>query len=506
VPIRERRLAWRVVLIALVAVIAAACGQKPGVHVATGSASGTDDGSGVSAGDNASGDDLGDLGSGDDLGGDDLGGGDLGTDPVDGTDTGADAGAGAGGSDTGDGGATDPGSEGAGDSGEPSGGGSGGSAGGGEPIGSDRTGAGDDRLVFAIHAPVTGAAPLPATSFEKARDLYWRHITQAQGQKVLGRSNVQVLFKDDKYTPQTAVQACREMAASAFFVVGGGGTDQIQACGRFANQAKVPYLSAGVTEAGLRGLSWYYAISMSYKQQGPLLAQYIKSAFPGKKVAAIVTDTPNFDDAIAGWEAGREAAGLPYYKTLRHPKNDTSWYSTYANELKGQGVQVVFMLTAPVDYIRFAQQANQQGFSPQYAGVGVSMGLNAVLGSGCPQVNGGTFLSPFPGLDWARRNVPEFFQAAQRFAVPNDDIAFILWGNARTQHEMLKRYEAAYGTDLTREQFRAFLETQQGVKSGIFPDLTYSSQDHFGAGTAHVLKANCSKEEYETVATFASTF
>ncbi len=68
---------------------------------------------------------------------------------------------------------------------------------------------------------------------------------------MLGRHNVEVLFQDDQYTPNTAIQACRSSANDAFLVVGGGGTDQIQACGQFAEQAGVPYLSPGVTEAGL---------------------------------------------------------------------------------------------------------------------------------------------------------------------------------------------------------------------------------------------------------------
>ena len=91
-----------------------------------------------------------------------------------------------------------------------------------------------------MHAPVTGAAPLPAESFEKSNDLYWRYVTEIKGEKVLGRSKVNVAFKDDKYTPNTAIQACRELASSAFLLVGAGGTDQIQACAQFAEQARRP--------------------------------------------------------------------------------------------------------------------------------------------------------------------------------------------------------------------------------------------------------------------------
>ena len=135
------------------------------------------------------------------------------------------------------------------------------------------------------------------------------------------------------------------------------------------------------------------------------------------------------------------------------------------------------------------------------------MGLNTVLESGCPAVDGGQFFSPFPGLDWTRKNVPDFFAAAQRFGIADDDIALVLWGIAQTQHELFKRYEATYGKDLTREDFRDLIETQTGVKSGVFPDSQLLGHRTTSAPSqVHVLKADCAKEQYKTVATFATGF
>ncbi|MEY2567867.1 MAG: branched-chain amino acid transport system substrate-binding protein [Actinomycetota bacterium] len=456
--------------------VAAACGQKSGVHVATSANGSSGDSTGFTS-DTGAGTGTADAGTGDatSAGGATSGGGTASA--AGGTKAGGSTGAAAGSS----GGAV-------------------------KVIGTTRTGVTNDKITIAVHAPVTGAAPLPATSFEKARDLYWRWITEAKGQKVLGRSKVEVLFKDDRYQPSTAVQACRELSASAFLLVGGGGTDQIQACGRFAESSHVPYFSGGVTENGLQGLKWYYAASMTYKQQGGLLAAYVKKTFPGKKVAAVITDTPNFDDAAAGWEAGEKAQGLNYYKTLRHPRADTSWYNTFASELKGAGVEVLYINSSPVDYIRFAQQASQQGFKPQYVGVGITMGLNPVLESGCPEVDKGTFFSPFPGLDWARQNEPDFFAAASKFGIAADDLGLALWGFAKDVNELFKRYEATYGKDLTREDFRNMVEQQKGVHSGVFPDLSYSASDHFGSNQVHVLQADCGTKQYKTLAAFATGF
>ena len=216
----------------------------------------------------------------------------------------------------------------------------------------------------------------------------------------------------------------------------------------------------------------------------------------------IVTDTPNFDDAIVAWEAAVAKHGISYYKTLKHTKGDTSWINSFGSELRANGVQVVYPLTAPVDYIRFAQQ-NSGDFA--YAGVGITMGLNAVAGSGCPHVNGGTWLSPIPGLDWARSNVQDFFAAGQRFGAPTDDIALLLWGIAASVHQMLIQYGAAYGDDLTREDFRAVVE-RSSIETKLFPPSNYAPDNHYGARSVNVIRTDCGAEEHKTVATFVSGF
>lgn len=482
---RRRPFRWSTLGVLAGLLVAAACGQKPDTHEETATlpsiiiqGGGLGAGSGTGSG----------TGTGTGSGGTGSGGTGTGT----GSGTGSGSGSGSGGTD-----------------------GAGGETGGGTgtgPVsltleGSDRTGVTADTLTLGVHAPVTGAAPLPSTSFEESRDLYWRYVTELQGETVLGRSNVEVLFRDDQYTPNTAVQACRELAADAFLLVGGGGTDQIQVCGQFADGAGVPYLSPGVTEAGLRDRPYYFAASMSYAQQADLLAQYVKANFGDQRVGAIITDTGNFDDAADAWEEAVARHGLNYARTLRHPKGNNSWITSFASDMRGDGVQVLFMLTSPQDYIQFAQQAGTQNYRPQFIGVGVSKGLNAVLRSGCPDVDRGIFFSPYPGLDWVRQNVPEFFAAGQQLGVPTDDLAFALWALARTQHEMFRRYEQAFGsTDLTREDFVRMLERQEAIETGIFPQLTFTPDDHFGAAQVHVLQADCNSEEHRTLATFASGF
>ncbi len=65
-------------------------------------------------------------------------------------------------------------------------------------------------------------------------------------------------------------------------------------------RGNVPYLSAGVTEAGLGALPNYFATSLTYKQQGPLVIKMAKdNGFFAGKWAVVITEGPNFKDAAS---------------------------------------------------------------------------------------------------------------------------------------------------------------------------------------------------------------
>jgi ABC-type branched-subunit amino acid transport system substrate-binding protein len=352
--------------------------------------------------------------------------------------------------------------------------------------------------VIGIHAPITGAAPLP-NSFKAASQVYPEWINSKGG--VHGRK-VRVEVVDDQYTPSTAVQKCTELVQkqNAFLLIGGGGTDQIQACARQAAQLGVPYLSAGVTEIGLNGLPNYFAVSMSYPAQGPYLAKFMQSKFPSlfSDVAMVYSNTRNFTDARDGFVSGVESLGgsVREYQMSRNPSN--SELANTATQMCADGVKMAYPLMAPTSWLFLAGQADQV-CQIQWSGVGLTMGLNAVASPGCRanrSIEGATFFSPFPGVDRAPAIDPEFAQAVQGKSW--DDIYVALWASTKATVAMIEKV----GPDLTRG---AFVQTAQNVKnlsSGMNPPLTFSPEDHFGADVVHILQANCDQQVYVTLDTF----
>lgn len=347
----------------------------------------------------------------------------------------------------------------------------------------DKNGVSEKELVIGIHAPVTGAAPFPQAAFEESVDVYWKAKGPVHGRQV------KIVFRNDEFNPSRAVQVCREMVEKhkVFLLVGGGGADQITACAKYANQVGVPYLSSGVNQNGLENLKTYFALSLTYAQQSPVLATLVKNKLGKTKIAIVVADTSSFADARASMAKASADVGLEivYNKTI--PKNASQSESlTAAREVQASGAEAVYFLTAPTVFFQFAQQASGQGYNPHYVGPGISGGLNDVAKAGCPGIGDARFLSPFPQLD---DPTAAEYQAAynKQHGKDGGDIGFALWGLNALLAEMFN----ASGKDLGRAKFMATLQSGQPFGGSIYPQVKYAQGRPFGGTAMHLLKANC---------------
>jgi ABC-type branched-subunit amino acid transport system substrate-binding protein len=399
------------------------------------------------------------------------------------------------------GGATGGGATGGGAAG---GGATGGGAAGGGTVAGDRTGITDTEIRIGIHAPVTGAAPIPQNSFSEGKDIYW---TSLGDKGVLGRK-VKVFFQDDKFDPSTAVQKCKQMVEQdkVFLLIGGGGADQITACARYAQSVGVPYLSAGVNEDGLSAIRAYFALSTSYSQQSPLLVQLTQKRFAGKKIGIAVADSPSFNDAFASINKAYKDAGFTIVYSKRIPKSANAGDGAgIASALQTSGAEVVYFLSSPTTFLYTASALNP-AYSPQFVGPGITSGLQTVAEIGCQGRKGvdkAIFLSPFPQLDAIDKVDPGYQQAYQKQkGKKGDDLGIALWGLSK----QIKTMFDAAGKDMTRQSFVATLEGGKPFAGGVFPPVQYSAKNHFGGSQVHAVQADCGSGTFKTIATFASGF
>ncbi len=365
-----------------------------------------------------------------------------------------------------------------------------------EPGPDDTAGVSDDEIVIGIHAPVTGASPIPQESFDVGKDIYWKWLAANDPEALFGRT-VRVVFRDDEFNPQNAVRVCREMVEQegAFLLVGGGGADQITACAQYATENDIPYLSAGVNEAGLADLDTYFATSLTYAEQAPMIVAQLQDQ--GITAAGlVVADTPSFEDAYNALKSAAADAGLDIpYETRINKDASPAESATVAQQLKESGVEGVILLTSPVVYVLgLAPAAANQSYTPVWIGPGITSGLNAVTAVGCPNVSTGEFYSPVPGLDAINELDANFEPAYSEFAggAEADDIGLQLWALNKAIALMLE----AAGPELGRAALMNALVTTPEFDNGIYAPLRYSVDDHFGGTGAYLLRADCDTKQY----------
>ena len=496
---RTRR-ALAVVLIS--SAFVSACGLKPEVKDRL--AQGGTAGAGSLAGGDLSGGALEDptLGGEDLGGGDPLAGGDVGAvDPGAGGDvgggdvSGAGGDAGGGGGDVagggGGGGTTASGGGGAGGGGAAAGGGDGGGDTPGNTTGIDL----DKKVInIALHGPLTGAG-VPQESFRTGTPKYWK------GRKLANGFSVNAVAIDDKYSAPDAARACAEASSKFFLVVGGAGTDQIQACGQQQKMqaGKVPYLSSGVTENGLGNLPNYFATSLTYKQQAPLIVRAAREkGYLNGKWAVVITDTPNFKDARDAITQELQRAGVQGKAGKFNPASNADVYltdkaprdcATLSGQLRGGGYNTIYFLGQPSFFI---QCVGAVGPGPVYTGPGPSFGINSVHGLACRATANqykGFYLHPASGLDQAPQRAPGVtFQ---------DDIEYQIYG-------AMAGLEAAFNQvqgNMTREKFISTL-AKGSIPARIAPGAVYNGGSRFGGTTAFLLQSDCGGGRYKTVAEY----
>lgn len=380
----------------------------------------------------------------------------------------------------------------------------------------DRTGITDTTITIGMHGPTSGAAPMDAEALEAGVDLYWRWL-EATGSDVLGRS-VRAVFENDNYNPVQAVAVCKKMAETdeAFLLVGINGTDQVRACGSdYASPRWIPYLSPGVQEVGLADARSAFALTMTFRQQVPLLMKVLGdldaqqsldvtgSVLGGPdgivKVALVRPNTPNFDDAGDAFRDAAAAAGWTY-RAFNVPKDaDAGTHAGgTASNLENGGYDVAIPITSARYTAGLIRAADASDYAPRWATIGTVGNTNRLVADVCEPtsgIQGAVALSPWPGMaeltDPAGPLDPDFLDAVTTLEPEHKnpvalDLLYELWGMSRATHLILEHAGEAGLDRVSVVRSMASLEMQ----TGLFPSWHHDGAP-FGARDAHVLEADC---------------
>lgn len=367
------------------------------------------------------------------------------------------------------------------------------------------------RIKIGLHAPLTGASPIASDSTEKGKDLYFRWL-RSKDRPIHGR-HVDVILRNDQSDPSTAAEVCREMVEQerVFMLVGFGGERQIKACARYAESARVPYVSPATTKNGF-DLRRYFATTMTWERQGDLLADFLVSRGARRQKNAFVTYRgKRYRGVTRAFRNGLESRGARLHYSRRIDRGaGSSEARTLVDEMKKASIDNAFVLTTPVFFLNLEKQAETREFQPLWTGIGQTMTVDVVAEVAC---DGGPFKSKFfsayPAFADRADFDPAFDRAAEHFYPddpllpddPPDDTMWQLWAHDKALAGMFR----ATGRDLTRRRFVSLVERAR-ISTGVGPNLKYRPRNHFGARTVHLLKADCNDGRWHTVRSFVRDF
>lgn len=372
----------------------------------------------------------------------------------------------------------------------------------------DTQGMGPKRLTIGIHAPFTGAAPLPSSSVERGADLYFRWL-EHKGIKINGRY-VDVVIKNDNSNPSQAVSVCKEMVKkdSAFMLVGIAGAESIHACGRYAASQGVPYASWAASTYGMKKLPRYFTTSMPFEKTGGLIAQLLTARHDAENQenGIVWPNTPVYKKAQQRFVARMDKLGATLHYNRSVPITaGSSEAQIIAREIQIAGIDNVFFMGRPTFWIQLEAALRDQAVSVQWVGMAPMLGSDDVVRIMCNQSSDefeADMLSYVPAFSDRDDFDPRHDEAMQQlYGRPGDDTTWTGWAMGRNLAAMLRKAPRK----LTRWTFVRAL-TDATIDTGIGPRLPYGKGGPFVARKTHFLRASCAGQRWITEEAFVSKF
>jgi branched-chain amino acid transport system substrate-binding protein len=366
------------------------------------------------------------------------------------------------------------------------------------------------RIKIGVHAPFTGAVPLPSNSIQEGAEVHWKW--RRARRRPIRRRHVSVIVKNDNYNPSQAVAVCKEMVErDGVFMLSGlmspEGKDQVQACARYAAAVGVPYVSLGTTKIGLKGLPNYLAFSMPWPEQARLLADFFIARLRARRRqnGMVRFNSPNYEDSHDSFIRRMEnrRARVHYDRAISRGSGTAEANAVIA-EMDARGIDNVFVLVSPIFFIQLLRAADDQNYHPRWTGIGITMSINdEIVEAGCPSIRGARFFSPIPAFVDRNEFDRSYGRAMRRlYSERGDAISWLGWATSRPLAKLLNRA----GRKLTRKRFIRRAERSRLIKTGVLPRIRFRPRDQFGGLGTHVLAPNCRDERWHTRARFKQDF
>lgn len=339
----------------------------------------------------------------------------------------------------------------------------------------------DTEILLGAHAPLTGPAAAGYSKIYPATKAYFDYVNSKGG--VYGRK-ITYRYLDDGYNPATTQTVVNKLVLEdkVFAVLNGLGTPTHAAVLDFLKQEKVPDLFVASGSLSWNQPTTYpgtFAFQVDYRSEAKILASYVKTTWPGRKVCHLGQSDDFGKESLAGFEQVLGVSAVAARQTYVITNADVT---AQVGALKAAGCEVVALATVPGFTALTLAKAAALGFTPRWVASGV----------------GGDYDTVATSLGAAAKGLLEGFVTAGYLPVPsdtanpwnvlfkkiNDEVNKGATYDGNTIYGMAVGYLTvqallAAGKDLTRAGIVAAVE-KGGFKGPGLTPAQYSATSHAG--------------------------
>ncbi len=315
----------------------------------------------------------------------------------------------------------------------------------------------DDRISLCGHAALSLAAAFNTSPDDL--NVYWEMVADQGG--IHGRT-VDVEWKDDAYSGDTAVTAAENCKSeNPFFIMGGIGFDQIPQVRAWAEQNQMLYLHH-IAVAPSATPTYSFSLSPTVQAMGEQFGRHIAGQYADRNVGIIWRDSENWRPGRDAGRAVLDAAGVAVVGD-HGVGNNQGVYTQQLNDLRTKGADVVWVWENALNAAQIINQASSQGYRPTWVVFPFQTTLDVLSGRDQLQIDGvsswpsyveGGYGGAFPeyGFD-AEIAAFEQAYATYRPGVEPNDLLWQVWVGNKVLHRML----SDCGPDCNRNRFAGMM-------------------------------------------------
>jgi len=287
---------------------------------------------------------------------------------------------------------------------------------------------------------------------------------------VKGRK-IRVIYEDDKSTTQEASQKVRQLIDrdKVVALLGEVASSRSLAGGLIANTSHVPMVTPSSTAVEVtQGREWVFRTCFTDDQQGQVAAHFVHDELKKTKVGIFYAAQDTYSSGLArSFRDEWKKMGGTIVVDKGYQKGETN-FTTYLNELKTAGPEIIFVPNYYNDMVQIARQAKQVGIPGDHFVGGDGWDSADLLEGAASELEGAYFTNHYaPDVPWP--NAKKFLDGYHsRYKTDPSSLAAMGYDAARLLFDAIGR-----ATDVTPDAIRkALAETKnfQGATGNLTMD------------------------------------